>query len=199
MKKIQLSMILSVLWFVSYGQFDSTKLVLGGSLNYQSSHYDLTNDTATKSTSFFINPTIARPVGANNALMGIELGFGTGSSEQESSASATRNNSQDYRLGAYYQRFYTIVPRVYFNWKAGAFVNFGKYTNENGASKSTENTTSYSLLATPGISWKVADRILLNGSIGGASFYFYDRVGSNTTSFSVYFNNPQFGFTFLMN
>ncbi|MEQ8811227.1 MAG: hypothetical protein RIE59_19305 [Imperialibacter sp.] len=205
MKKIQLSIFFVAMYFASLAQFDSTKYVLGGEASYY--HNNNTNSqeyTDKSSSSFFhISPSVARPI-KSNGLIGVQLGFGAGSSKNESDNFESKGTNQHYSLGVFYQRFYTITKKVYFNWKAGAQVGVNKSVSEYSVgesfeSRTTEHTTSYDLLVTPGVSWKVMNRLLLNGSIGGASFDFIDRSSGGATSFSIFFNRPQFGFSLLLN
>ncbi|WP_339792532.1 hypothetical protein [uncultured Imperialibacter sp.] len=206
MKKTQLAIMFVLICSASFAQFDSTKYVIGGLVNYGTSQNKTKNinDSQTNSTSsFFFSPSIAKPI-KSNGVMGVELGFGAGSSKNKGGNFESMGTNQHYSLGVFYQRFYTITNKIYFNWNGRARVGLNKsvseYTlSETFQSKTTEYTTSYDLTVTPGISWKVMDRVLLNGSIGGAAFQLNDREGGSDTSFSIFFNNPQFGFSFLLN
>jgi hypothetical protein len=191
MKKIQLSIILTLLCFAAYAQFDGTSYVLGGnaSFNY--------NDYFNKSTAFSIRPSIAKPI-KGNALVGLQLGFGLSSSKYEDDNNSSKYNSVSYNPGVYYQKFYGITEKIFFNWIASGNVSFNKSVTDDSNAKTTEHSTAYQISVGPGISWKVMDRVLLNGSIGGAAFQLNDREGASITSFSIFFNNPQFGFSFLL-
>jgi len=192
MKKIQLSIIFTLLCFATYAQFDSTSYVLGGTADFS---YD---EDVNKRTYFSIRPSIARPI-KGNVLIGVELGLGVSSIKYDDENNSWTSNSISFDPGVFYQRFYGITDKIFFNWKARGNVSFNKSVTEGSNSKTTEHSTAYQISVSPGISWKVMDRVLLNGSIGGAAFHLDDRDGSSTTSFSIFFNNPQFGFSLLLN
>ncbi|WP_339813813.1 hypothetical protein [uncultured Imperialibacter sp.] len=192
MKKIQLSIILTLLCFAAYAQFDGTSYVLGGNASFNYGDY------FSKSTSFSLSPSMAKPV-RGNALVGLQLGFGLSSSKYEDDNNSSKYNSVSYNPGVYYQKFYGITENIFFNWKASGSVSFNKSVTDDSNAKTTEHSTSYQVTAGPGISWKVMDRVLLNGSIGGVSLGLNSREASTRTSFNISFNNPQFGFSFLLN
>ncbi|MEQ8417547.1 MAG: hypothetical protein RIB71_23895 [Imperialibacter sp.] len=192
MKKIQISVLLSVLGFVSYGQFDNTSYIIGGTANYSFDDY------FNKSSSFSLAPSVGRPL-KNQALVGVEFGFGVNHSKYDQNNVSSEHIGISYRPGVFYQKFYTITDQVYLNWRARGSVGFFKSVTEDDISKTTEHAVSYGLFATPGISWKVLDKVLLNASIGGVSFVVTDGEETTTSTFGVSFNNPQFGFSFLLN
>ncbi|MEQ9099514.1 MAG: hypothetical protein RIF36_20830 [Imperialibacter sp.] len=203
MKKIQLSIFFVLMCSASFAQFDSTAYVLGGLANYGFTHTKANNnndDQKYATSSFSFSPSIAKPI-KSTTLVGLELGFALSSGKYGAEDYTNENLTQSYSLGIFYQRFYPIVNKVYFNWKAsvGAGFNRNKLVFDGVNSTSTSNSMSYEAVATPGISWKVMNRLLLNGSIGGASFDFIDSSSGGTTSFSIFFNRPQFGFSFLLN
>jgi len=196
MKKIQLSIILTVVWFASYAQFDNARYVLGGTVDF--SYDDDAYDDFYKRSSFSITPSVAKPLN-NQTLVGIDLGFTVGSSKFTNDNATSKSNSISYNPAVFYQKFYPVTDKIFFNWQAKATVGFLKSVNEDEFAKITERSTSYSLRVGPGISWKVMDRVLLNGSIGGVSFGFTDRETGSSTFFGASFNNPHFGFSFLLN
>ncbi len=189
MKKIQLSIILTFVWFASHAQFDNARYVLGGTADFS---YD---DDSYKRSSFSITPSVAKPINSQT-LLGIDLGFSVGSSKFSAD---DKSSSISYSPAVFYQKFYPVTDKIFFNWQAKATVGFLKSVNVGEFAKITERSTSYGVRVGPGISWKVMDRVLLNGSIGGVSFTFDDRETGSSTFFGASFNNPHFGFSFLLN
>jgi len=202
MKTIKIIIALSFLGFAAYAQFDSTKFVVDGQLSYSNSHYSNkseVDESKNKSSSFYFSPSVAKAI-KSDALIGLQLGLGLSSSKYESDQPDSESSSQYYSLGVFYQRYHRIVDKVYFNWRTtgGAGYTHNKYVFGPVNSTATSHSMTYLVSLTPGVSWRVMDRMFLNGSVGGASFSYIDTDSGGFTSFDVSFNRPRFGFSFLI-
>ncbi|MEQ9375720.1 MAG: hypothetical protein RIG68_11110 [Imperialibacter sp.] len=192
MKKFQLAFLLLLFAGSASAQFEDTKFVIGGAIDYNT-------DASTNASSLGIRPSFAKTIKAN-ALIGISGGFYTTVSKSDNSSSKNTNNL--FHAGVYYQRFHGIAGDIFFNWQVLAGMSF---MNQEGNSSSYDGK-GYDFSLLPGLSWKVMDKLILNASLGGAS-YSYQTNDSKSPGYSnsnkmshlnIRFNNPQFGFTYLI-
>jgi hypothetical protein len=198
MKKTQLFIIFVMASFVCHGQFDSTRYVMGGTGSfYQGKNTWYPPSETSKSTAFSISPSIAKVL-RRNSLLGVEVSISASHQKQNSLPKVTdQESSQGY--GLYYRRFYEIAGNIYFSWEAKARIGFAHSNTDASGTTVKQHTTSYDLLATPAISWKVGKRLLLNGSVGNLTLGFDQSKYGNGHRVGVYLNKPNFGFIFLLN
>jgi len=192
MKKIQLAFLLIVLGWSAYAQFDGTKFVIGGAVDYNT-------DASTNVSSLGLSPSFAKVINASS-LIGVTGGYST--SVTKNDGSNAKNTSSQFRAGIYYQKFYGMAERIFFNWRALA----GMRLTDQQDNSSSYSTNGFEATLVPGFSWKANDKLLLTATLGGFSFV-HDNFSNHSDSFSqeynsnqlgVRFNNPQFGFIFLL-
>jgi hypothetical protein len=193
MKKFQLAFLLLLFAGSAYAQFEDTKFVVGGAVDYNSGLFP-------SASSIGITPTLAKTI-KSNALLGLAVGYSTTTFKNDGSNSKQIVNSLD--AGIYYQQFYGLAEKVFFNWQALAGMSFSNVD----ANSSTSESKNYNLRVVPGFSWKVIEKLMLSASLGGISYYHRDGSSespgfsdsSRENRLSIRFNNPQFGFTYLIN
>ncbi|WP_416866906.1 MAG: hypothetical protein ACMVP2_04660 [Imperialibacter sp.] len=192
MKKFQLAFLLLLFAGSAYAQFEDTKFVIGAAVGFN-------NDALSGVSSIGVVPSFAKTI-KSDALIGLSGGYYTTIlKNDDSNSKETWNN---LRTGIFYQKFYGVAERVFFNWRVLAGVSF----NNQGNNSSTYDNRGYNFSLVPGFSWKVMDSIILNASLGEAG-YSYQSLSSGApnasvdiknSQFNIRFNNPQFGVTFLI-
>ena len=193
MKKYLLLLAFSSIATFTFAQFDDTKYVLGGGLNLSNNQQSNENFSYTNNN-FGITPSIAKVLN-NGSLFGISLGYGYSKNGYDGGVSY--NNSFDF--GVFYQKFYPLANKVFFNWKIGGNTYFirSKSEQDNGIETDT-SYFGYGMGFTPGLTWQAMDRLLLNASIGGASFNKTTDDSNDNFSLGVRFNAPSFSFAYLL-
>jgi len=192
MKKFQLAFLLLLFAGSAYAQFEDTKFVVGGAVDYNS-------DLISGSSSLGLKPAFAKTI-KSNALLGLSVGYSTLTFKSDGSNSKVTINSLN--TGIYYQRFYVLAGKVYFNWQALAGMSLSNFDGNS----STNESRGYDFRLVPGLSWKVMDKLLLSASLGGAGYShqssFVDSGGiaesSKRNQVNIRFNNPQFGVIYLI-
>ncbi|MEQ8417546.1 MAG: hypothetical protein RIB71_23890 [Imperialibacter sp.] len=192
MKKFQLAFLLTLLAGSAYAQFEDTKFVVGGAVDYNS-------DLFPNSSSLGITPSLAKTI-KSNALLGMSMGYNT--SVRNNNLSNVKQTVNSINAGIYYQRFYSLAENIFFNWQALAGVNFINIDDNS----SMNDMKGYNLRVVPGFSWQVMSKLILNASLGGAS-YSYQSNSSESPGYSddsssnrigIHFNNPQFSLIYLI-
>jgi hypothetical protein len=193
MKKFQLAFLLVLLAGSAYAQFEDTKFVVGAGLDYNSGLFP-------GASMIGISPTFAKTINSN-ALIGVSFQYSTGVVKFDGSDS--KASQQSFNAGIYYQQYYSLAEKVFFNWQAQAGTSLAN-SDTDGASVDSK---SYYIRWIPGFSWKVMDKLILNASLGGINFNHqssgFDSPSVSSKSFkenslSIRFNNPQFGFTYFI-
>ncbi|CAD5295488.1 MULTISPECIES: hypothetical protein [unclassified Imperialibacter] len=192
MKKIQLAFLLLLFAGAAYAQFEDTKFVIGGAIGYN-------NDAFSSVSSIGVVPSFAKTI-KSDALIGLSGGYYT--SIVKNNDSNTKETRENVHAGIYYQKFYGIAERVFFNWRALAGMSF---VNQ-GSTFSTYDTRGYEFNLMPGLSWKVTENIMLQASLGEAGYSYQSQSSDSQSSpvdvknsqFNIRFNNPQLGVAFLI-
>ncbi|MEQ9099515.1 MAG: hypothetical protein RIF36_20835 [Imperialibacter sp.] len=192
MKKFQLAFLLLLFAGSASAQFEDTKFVIGGAIGYN-------NDAFSSVSSIGVVPSFAKII-KSDALIGLSGGYYT--STAKNNDSNTKDTWENVRAGIYYQKFYGIAERVFFNWRALAGMSFGNQRS----TFSTYDTRGYEFNLMPGLSWKVTENIMLQASLGEAGYSYQSQFSDSQSSsvdvknsqFNIRFNNPQLGVTFLI-
>lgn len=196
MRKYLLLFTFSALSFCAFCQFEATKFVLGVSVSYGTNEISGTSNGGTN-YNFGVAPSLAKVI-SSNALLGMELSYGY----TKSGPSNDYFIHNSYSLGLYYQPFHTITEKIFFNWVGLARMGNSKTELRSEFSESESRQLNFSIRATPGLSWQVMDRLLLNATIGGASLgksiLTSGNPDSEAWSFNLSFNHPSFSFTYLL-
>ena len=190
MKKYLLLLGFSSIATFTFAQFDDTKYVLGGTVNY-GAYETISNSAFSAGSNFGIAPSIAKVI-SPSSLLGVQLGFNHNKSESPNDV--LTNTS--YSLRAYYQPFYPISEKIFFNWRALGGISGNQFTSE----ENKYNSLGLNLGVVPGLTWQVMDKLLLSASIGGASFNksLFDSSSLNAWTFNISFNQPSFSFNYLL-
>lgn len=198
MKKYSLLLAFSSIASFTFAQFDDTKYVLGGTVNYGANQNNV-NSGVSLNREFGIAPSIAKVINSSS-LVGIELGYRHYKSESVDNIHVS--TTINYSLGAYYQPFYPISEKIFFNWRAKGGVGKYQNTNEFEFSASENSIVDLNIGVNPGLSWQVMDRLLLSATIGGAQFSksLYQTTNNEqySWSFNISFNQPSFSFNYLL-
>jgi hypothetical protein len=119
-----------------------------------------------------------------NQLITAQFGF--------SNSSGSSYVSRGYSAGLGFRNYYKIADNLFFNWQAGG--NFRLSEFENKLSNETNHTSEFGASISPGLSWLVAPRLLLESRFGNI---YYNRVNSNggVNEFGMNLNQLSFGFT----
>lgn len=193
MKKYLLLLAFSSLSIFAFAQFEDTKYVLGGGLNFGNTQQTNENFSFTNNN-FGITPSIAKVL-KNSSLFGVSLGYSYSKNDFNDGVSYYNN----FEFGVFYQKFYPLADKVFFNWKLGGNSFVIKQVSEQDNGTETEaSTTGYGMGFTPGLTWQAMDRLLVNASIGGASFSKTTNDSSDNFSFGLRFNAPSFSFAYLL-
>lgn len=197
MKKHLLLLAFSSFSTFAFAQFEDTKYVLGGTVNYGAYETNMNSNISSVNSSFGIAPSIAKVINSNS-LLGLQLGYGY--SKSGSDIDLFTNTS--YSLSVYYQPFYPISDKIFFNWRALGGIGSFQNRNESEFSETKNSIIGLNIGVSPGLSWQVMDRLLLSATIGGASFNKSIHQSSSTDldswSFGISFNQPSFAFNYLL-
>ena len=193
MKKIQLAFLLLLFAGSAYAQFEDTKFVIGGAADYNSGLFP-------NASSIGISPTLAKTINSN-ALIG--LSFNYYASVAKYDGSDAKQIQSGLGAGIFYQHYYKLSDKVFFNWQAMAGLNLIDYETEDSSAESKY----YNIRWVPGFGWQVMEKLMLSASLGGISYYHRDGSSespgfsdsSRENQLGIRFNNPQFGFTYLIN
>jgi len=192
MKTIQLAFLLLLLVGSAHAQFEDAKFVVGAGLDYNSGLFP-------GSSSIGIRPTVAKTINSN-ALIGLSFQYTTGVVRTDGSDSKLSQNV--FGAGIFYQQYYNLAEKVFFNWQAQAGMGLVTSSSDDFSNDSRD----YHVRWIPGFSWQVMDRLLLNASLGGANYSHQSRAydsptvsdSSKSNRVNIRFNNPQFGVTYLI-
>lgn len=171
-------------------QFEDHKVLLGGSANYGT-----TNNTA-NSLSFGIRPRLAYAITPSTAI-GAYVGYSGFAVTADDSN--TKSNSHTIEFGAFYQKYYPIAEKIFFNWEVSAgTAQTRTKTVQDGQTTSASPLNSFGTRFSPGLTWKAMDRLLLNATVGRVGYSFTKVNNINNHSFDISFNSPSFGFILLL-
>jgi hypothetical protein len=190
--RIQLALILLTVTFTAYGQFEDTKYVVGGAVDYDTNAF-------TNNASLGIAPSFARTLNANS-LIGLSGKYQNSDSKVD--ATTAKLNIHIVDVDIFYQHFYPIGEHIFFNWRVVAGLGFNHYkpvTNR-------DNTQEYHMRIVPGFGWKIMDKLMLCASLGGVGYSWTKDSFTNRNNpihienslLEIYFNRPQFAFIFLI-
>jgi len=147
-------------------QISKGSVWLGGSIGYNHQKYG--NDTPyTKTNNFNFSPAVGLVV-KDNLVVGISLTYGHGKTTNNGSEKERKNN--DYGAGIFVRQYLPIVSRLYLFGEASANYEYSKYSStsdylQNGISIYTSKTSIGSLNVTPGLSFAVTKKFLLETSL----------------------------------
>lgn len=185
MKRLIITMTISLAFFTSHAQLRDGALVLGGSIGLHSEQ--VTSDLKYNNVSF--SPSIGYALAEDNAI-GVAFNL---SSNRYDSESGTGTNNSSFETGLFYRKYNNIVEKLYFNWQVSAAVNFTK--NDNGATET--NSTAIGARFNPGLTWKATDKLLVVSRVGNLSYF--QRTGEVEGGvFSLNFNSLSLGLEILL-
>jgi hypothetical protein len=193
MKKYLLSIITILIAFSSKAQLDEAKWLAGAGLSGRYTHYS--SSSPSNNINIALVPRIGKVL-SNSSVAGLYAGGSINSYNSES----TDSNMATFNTGLYYQKYYPLADQLFFNWKATAGFETSRtsYTVD-GEKTKAPTQRNFSLQFYPGLAWKVSDRFLLEGSIGVASFVYYDSNPSSAKALTIGFNTPSLAINFILN
>jgi outer membrane protein len=156
----------------------NAQFVAGGSIGFSSSGGTTENNgnkTDNTSTSTFTFSPMVGKFFSSNFLGGIKLGI---SSTHTDKPSANTTTSESNFGITPFARYYALrVNKFSIFGQAELGIGFGSdKTKVNGTTTSNPKTSSFSLIAYPGIAYDLTDKVQLEASIGGFNFGFYNQV-----------------------
>lgn len=169
---------------IANAQFDSLRWVIGGEI---SGNY-LNQEDVHHSFNFEVKPRAGRVL-KNNNVIGLYVGKSYSYFSSDFGYSSYGNG---FEYGLFFQKYLRIKNNFFFNVELSAGYQSGESTFNDGTDDFDNSTNSWQMRLAPGIAWKVADKLLLTGSIGGIT---YSR--GSIDNFSVGFHAPALGVNFL--
>lgn len=174
-------------------QFNSGQKLLGGSMSF----YSVTQSSVgeTKNTAVAFSPTIAKFT-SSNVLKGIGVYYRYSQSENILAGNTqTKSTNHEMGLSIFSQRFYSLGKDFYFTLNKAGRVGYVTGKSFDGTNDSRNKGFSVSGSLTPGISYRIHERLLLDLSINDLIGVYYnysesvvDLPGSSKST------NNSFGF-----
>jgi len=189
MKRYLLTLSASFLSLVVMAQFEDHKVLLGGTANYSSSSDNI------RFSSFGVRPRLAYAVTSSSAA-GAYVGYSGSVIDEDSN---TTNSSNNVQFGVFYQKYYPLADKIFFNWEVSAGLGRAwNTTKQDGEEVASSKTNDMGARFAPGLTWKAMDRLLLNASIGSVGYSYLNIPNQNSHNFGISFNTPTFGFILLL-
>lgn len=176
-----------------HAQFNSGQKILGGNMSF----YSATQSSAgeTKNTAVGFSPVLAKFT-SSNVLKGVGVYYRYNQSESILAGNRlNKSTNHEIGLSVFSQRFYSLGKDFYFTLSKGGRLGYVTGKNFDGTNDSRNKGISVSGSLTPGISYRIHERLLLDLSINDLIGVYYnysesvvDLPGSSKST------NNSFGF-----
>jgi len=193
MKKLFTLVICSLaLLLQASAQIKKGEKLLGGYLllMVDNSEYDHPNTPEvqkTKSTSFGIHPQLGFGLG-DNWIAGIRMAFTYHTQKQESGFGNPRSEGYVIQPGGFVRKYFPIGDRFGMFGQADVGWGYGidKYNQDNEPTQEYKKTT-YGIGLTPGASFRVSKRFVIEAAIGGIGYSRYSsKPKAGTTGSKIW-------------
>ncbi|MDE3144918.1 MAG: hypothetical protein KGL19_12230, partial [Bacteroidota bacterium] len=187
-KTILLATFALLLTFVSKAQFEVGQKVINGGISLSTSKSTSTTNSTQTFFGFGLNSSFGKFITPNH-LIGFGINYTNSSQHQESPPNLYKTNSNQIGLNYFSTYYHPLAKNFYWfiTWSASGNYSFNSYNTTLSSVETIQKTNGFGvgIATTPGISYKLNKRILLNATLNNI------LVASFTSTRTTYSNSSQ--------
>ncbi|MCP4460865.1 MAG: outer membrane beta-barrel protein [Cytophagales bacterium] len=184
----------------AFAQFEDSKLLLRGNIsgnNYENISSSSTSERSSTRSFISFAPAVGLAV-KPDLVIGIEPNVGFGKNKNSNSSSTTKSKNVSAGLDIFLRKYKGLKDNLFLTLKGSGGFNWHEDKQE-GEVDYYHRSVSISFV--PGLAYKVSDKLMLEASVGSASFSIgktsYTSYTITNKSLGASFSNLGFGFVMI--
>ena len=163
-KGIALTLLSCLVFFFTKGQITKGSILLGGQISYQNNNFDYSgNQPDQKNNSAIFNISIGKAAQENN-VYGLNLSYSPANFQNYyNGITFVSSKVNQYTFGVFNRRYKLLAKDFYFFTEFGLGYTYGKQSNTDtfGAELETIKQSTVQFYLTPGLSYKILNKLYL--------------------------------------